>query len=463
MNTKQIYIKAGFWTVTKRPYKDWLNLSDLVSTGGGVTSILPGLGITVDNSTGDVTISGDPDSVNPVENEYVDTAAMQADQVNQTDTFFQYVSGADEYYEYLGTTTGILLTDYRLLSDTEVEIINNSQGFKAFRVQAIQDNTVPVTSVGNGRVKFEYDTDEEVVSGIIFNRQFSSIISNYVNLEGSVDFYISLYNRNRRKYHIARVVGFDTVGTDFIKLELDIGEDAIIDPNAFSINNRVEFNFDVDNGGGSGTLAQTLTAGNDTGGTDIHLNDSNITMTGDDNGNISRLNGTEGVDGWKTIVSSTGDAPELGLRITQWLASSQIGVSNIEMTPGLINIYSTNNTDTGAMIIRAQISLRDYNNSAYMSVTGSLADDDLIIVLGDPDENNNETKLIIDEQNELIDLNAGHVKVGRIFAVGDLSGAEASERAFVSDANATTFYSVVVGGGSNFVPVFFDGTNWRIG
>jgi hypothetical protein len=34
---------------------------------------------------------------------------------------------------------------------------------------------------------------------------------------------------------------------------------------------------------------------------------------------------------------------------------------------------------------------------------------------------------------------------------------------FVSDATATTFYSVVSGGGSNAVPVFFDGTVWRIG
>lgn len=36
-------------------------------------------------------------------------------------------------------------------------------------------------------------------------------------------------------------------------------------------------------------------------------------------------------------------------------------------------------------------------------------------------------------------------------------------KAFVSDANATTFASIVVGGGSNKVPVYSDGTNWRIG
>lgn len=36
-------------------------------------------------------------------------------------------------------------------------------------------------------------------------------------------------------------------------------------------------------------------------------------------------------------------------------------------------------------------------------------------------------------------------------------------RAFVSDANATTFNSTVAGGGANKVPVWSDGTNWKIG
>lgn len=36
-------------------------------------------------------------------------------------------------------------------------------------------------------------------------------------------------------------------------------------------------------------------------------------------------------------------------------------------------------------------------------------------------------------------------------------------RCFVGDANATTFASIVAGGGANKVPVYCDGTNWRIG
>jgi hypothetical protein len=36
-------------------------------------------------------------------------------------------------------------------------------------------------------------------------------------------------------------------------------------------------------------------------------------------------------------------------------------------------------------------------------------------------------------------------------------------RSFVTNATTTTFASIVVGGGTNPVPVYCDGTNWRIG
>jgi hypothetical protein len=41
--------------------------------------------------------------------------------------------------------------------------------------------------------------------------------------------------------------------------------------------------------------------------------------------------------------------------------------------------------------------------------------------------------------------------------------AGAGARAFISDASATTFASIASGGGANIVPVYSDGTNWRIG
>ena len=60
---------------------------------------------------------------------------------------------------------------------------------------------------------------------------------------------------------------------------------------------------------------------------------------------------------------------------------------------------------------------------------------------------------------------AGFVK-GLSTTVSGLPSAATSgagARAFVTDANATTFLSVVAGGGPNKVPVVSDGTNWLIG
>lgn len=56
-----------------------------------------------------------------------------------------------------------------------------------------------------------------------------------------------------------------------------------------------------------------------------------------------------------------------------------------------------------------------------------------------------------------------------LIAPGTVSGLptcqadEEGARRFVTDATATTFFSIVAGGGSNHVPVICDGNNWRIG
>lgn len=50
--------------------------------------------------------------------------------------------------------------------------------------------------------------------------------------------------------------------------------------------------------------------------------------------------------------------------------------------------------------------------------------------------------------------------------VADLPSAADSglgSRLFVSDATGPTFGSVVVGGGAVAVPIYSDGTNWRVG
>lgn len=57
-------------------------------------------------------------------------------------------------------------------------------------------------------------------------------------------------------------------------------------------------------------------------------------------------------------------------------------------------------------------------------------------------------------------FNAGTLTVATLPTA---ASAGAGARAFVTDANATTFASIVAAGGANGVPVYSDGTNWRIG
>ncbi len=57
---------------------------------------------------------------------------------------------------------------------------------------------------------------------------------------------------------------------------------------------------------------------------------------------------------------------------------------------------------------------------------------------------------------EVLGARAG--TVAQLPAVGS-----AGRRLFVTDATVTTFASIVAGGGANRVPVYDDGTNWRIG
>lgn len=60
---------------------------------------------------------------------------------------------------------------------------------------------------------------------------------------------------------------------------------------------------------------------------------------------------------------------------------------------------------------------------------------------------------------------AGYIRTQGVTVASLPSAATAGNgaRGFVTDATATTFLSIVVGGGSNSVPVVSDGTNWLIG
>jgi len=50
-----------------------------------------------------------------------------------------------------------------------------------------------------------------------------------------------------------------------------------------------------------------------------------------------------------------------------------------------------------------------------------------------------------------------------VFTAATLPAGVVGDRAFVSDASTQTFGAVVAGGGTIGTPVYYDGTNWRIG
>lgn len=202
------------------------------------------------NPVSTVTFNTSSVSSNPVENEYVDISSMLADQGNQTETFFQYVSGTDEYYEKLSTSTADI-SDYRLLSDTEVQTILDSNGYRVFRIRDIQDDAVPVNTTTGGRISFNYDNVTDKVTSVVFNQQYSDAISRFYDERANNTYKLKFYNRNTQDYEFATVTNWTVNGNYYI---VDVTD--TIDRNNLSVNNRIELFFEIDNEG-KGTLVQS--------------------------------------------------------------------------------------------------------------------------------------------------------------------------------------------------------------
>jgi hypothetical protein len=65
-----------------------------------------------------------------------------------------------------------------------------------------------------------------------------------------------------------------------------------------------------------------------------------------------------------------------------------------------------------------------------------------------------------------VDNIAAQFCLSGVYEVANLPGADslgAGARAFVIDSSVTTFGTTVAGGGSSKVPVYSDGTDWKVG
>ena len=84
----------------------------------------------------------------------------------------------------------------------------------------------------------------------------------------------------------------------------------------------------------------------------------------------------------------------------------------------------------------------------------------------DPDYHNqlnSVLRLYFNAIDQLVgQLNATNV-VYTFATLPDATQAQAGDRAYITDSSVTTFYSNAAGGGAFGVPVFYNGTNWKIG
>jgi hypothetical protein len=119
----------------------------------------------------------------------------------------------------------------------------------------------------------------------------------------------------------------------------------------------------------------------------------------------------------------------------------------------------------GALYVSSRVALDDYyylsvnSNTPTMTLSSSTA----IAYSRSTDQLNftiNSTGVF---QLSSTYVNAIKPLVTPTYTVATLPTGVQGMRAFVSDANTGTFYSVAAGGGSFMVPVYYTGSAWRIG
>ncbi|MGL5004181.1 MAG: hypothetical protein ACRDAM_14675 [Casimicrobium sp.] len=128
--------------------------------------------------------------------------------------------------------------------------------------------------------------------------------------------------------------------------------------------------------------------------------------------------------------------------------------------------YASTGPATGA---KAHINFNS-NFEMYNGITEALMPGDSPIVIGNIDVDREHISPIRLRLNGKVpgllgDLNisASELSSDNPVTVSSLPTPSVGKRNFVSDATVTTFGAVVVGGGGNFVPVWADGSAWRVG
>lgn len=130
---------------------------------------------------------------------------------------------------------------------------------------------------------------------------------------------------------------------------------------------------------------------------------------------------------------------------------TELDLSNVTNLQSTTSSQSTINANSAAIVTAVELSLAKDGSDSQMS--------------GNLDMNSNRILNLpapstADEPVRMADLTTSTFTV---YTVTSLPAGVTGQRVFVTNATATTFASIVSGGGTNGVPVYSDGTNWRIG
>jgi hypothetical protein len=147
-----------------------------------------------------------------------------------------------------------------------------------------------------------------------------------------------------------------------------------------------------------------------------------------------------------------------------------------------VRVRSSDGTLTSALFTPSGLARLSYAGAAKLEttstgvdVTGAVTADGLTVDTNTlhVDSTNNRVGIGTSSPAEALDVVGNALVTGNFDVTGtigqttttvaSLPTGAAGDRSFVTDATATTFASIVAGGGANGVPVYHDGTNWRVG
>jgi len=76
----------------------------------------------------------------------------------------------------------------------------------------------------------------------------------------------------------------------------------------------------------------------------------------------------------------------------------------------------------------------------------------------------NVLRIFFNGDNATLTALINYLPENQVYTLATLpTGIGMGYRAFITDSSITTFNTIAASGGTNKVPVFYDGTNWRVG